>query len=232
MANYEKRLIIKDLAANDRPREKLLLHGRSNLSDAELIAILIGTGTSTETSVALSQRILSSFDNGLQELGSASVQELCRFHGVGEAKAVSIIAALELGRRRKSILSIDSPKICSSRDVYEVMHPVLADLDHEEFWVLILNAANMVKSKVLISRGGLTGTVADPKIIFRAAIDNKAAYVILAHNHPSGNTDPSKEDIAITKKLIAAGKSLDLLVLDHLIITSDSFSSMADLGII
>jgi DNA repair protein RadC len=232
MANYEKRLTIKDLAASDRPREKLLLHGRSNLSDAELIAILIGTGTSTETSVALSQRILSSFDNGLQELGSASVQELCRFHGVGEAKAVSIIAALELGRRRKSILSIDSPKICSSRDVYEVMHPVLADLDHEEFWVLILNAANMVKSKVLISRGGLTGTVADPKIIFRAAIDNKAAYVILAHNHPSGNTDPSKEDIAITKKLIAAGKSLDLLVLDHLIITSDSFSSMADLGII
>lgn len=232
MANYEKRLIIKDLALGDRPREKLVLHGRSNLSDAELIAILIGTGTSTETSVTLSQRILSSFDNGLQELGSASVQELCKFHGVGEAKAVSIIAALELGRRRKSVMSIESPKICSSRDVYEVMHPVLADLDHEEFWVLILNAANVVKSKVLISRGGLTGTVADPKIIFRAAIDNKAAYVILAHNHPSGNTAPSKEDIAITKKLIAAGKSLDLLVLDHLIITSDSFSSMADLGII
>lgn len=232
MVNYEKRLIIKDLAVNDRPREKLMLHGRSNLSDAELIAILIGTGTSTETSVELSQRILTNFGNGLQELGSASVQELCRFHGVGEAKAVSIIAALELGRRRKSVNVTELPKINCSRDVFDVMHPVLADLDHEEFWILILNAANVVKSKVMISRGGLTGTVADPKIIFRAAIDNKAAYLVLAHNHPSGNLEPSEQDITITKKLIAAGKLLDLLVLDHLIITNESYTSMADLAII
>lgn len=219
---------ISSWAEEDRPREKLMLKGKPALSDAELIAILIGSGNVSESAVELSRRILKSTDHNLDELGKLGVKELCQFKGVGEAKAISIIAALELGRRRRSAMVQQRQKITSSKEVYELFYGVLEDLPHEEFWVLLLNRANKIIGKQMISRGGISGTVADPKLIFSIALDKKASSIILVHNHPSGNLTPSDSDKALTRKLKSAGEFLDLPILDHLIITGAGFFSFAD----
>ncbi|WP_367268606.1 RadC family protein [uncultured Pedobacter sp.] len=187
MENYEQKLGIKLWAEEDRPREKLLLHGRRHLTDAELIAILIGSGNKNETAVDLSKRILSFYENNLTKLGKASIQELSRFKGIGEAKALTIIAALELGLRRKETVEEVITHVTTSNDVYKYLHQTFANLNHEEFWILLLNRSNRVIGKFLISKGGQAGTVADPKIIFKTALENNAANIVLAHNHPSGN---------------------------------------------
>lgn len=231
MAIYETRLGIKQWAEADRPREKLILHGRRHLTDAELVAIFIVSGNAEESAVDLSKRILASCNQDLDALGRMSMQDLCKFRGIGEARAISIISALELGRRRKPSTVI-LPKITSSNDCHRELSPVLTDLTHEEFWILLLNRANEVLAKLQISVGGLSGTVADPKIIYKIALEHGASYVVLAHNHPSGNLKPSPEDLHLTKKLVSAGKLLDLPVLDHLIITNKSFFSFNDDGLI
>ena len=232
MGTYEQKLGIKLWAEEDRPREKLLLHGRRHLTDAELIAILIGSGNRSETAVDLSKRILASTAHDLDALGKTTITELSKFKGIGEAKAIAIVAALELGRRRKETPVTKVQKIAGARDAYEVLAPMMTDLHHEEFWILILNRANFVKAKLMISRGGQSGTVVDPKIIFKTALDFNAASLILAHNHPSGNAKPSAEDIKVTKRLVEAGKMMDMPVLDHLIIADRLFFSFADEGLL
>lgn len=232
MNPYQERIGIKMWAEADRPREKLLFNGRRHLTDAELIAILIGSGNKNETAVDLSKRILGFYNNDLDALGKVSVKDLSKFKGIGEAKAIAIVAALELGRRRKETVERDVVKITTSADAFALLLPVFADLNHEEFWILILNQANYVIGKQLISKGGMAGTVADPKIIFKTALEHNAAYVILSHNHPSGNLKPSQQDVAITRKLVEAGKMLDLYVLDHLIVTNKLFYSFGDDGLI
>ncbi|MBU0695597.1 MAG: DNA repair protein RadC [Bacteroidetes bacterium] len=229
---YENKITIKAWAEEDRPREKLLAQGRRVLSDAELIAILIGSGSTTESAVDLSKRILHTCQNDLNALAKLSVQDLSKFKGIGEAKAISIIAALELGRRRKEVELLDLNKISSSKDIYNLLAPNFADLLHEEFWIILLSRANKVLHKVLISKGGQAGTIADPKIIFKAALEGNAANIILAHNHPSGNLKPSQADMQLTKKLQEAGKLLDLQVLDHVIFTERSYFSFADEGLL
>lgn len=232
MQTYEQKITIKSWAEEDRPREKLSLSGRRSLTDAELIAILIGSGSKNESAVELSKRILHACLNDLNQLGKLSIQELSKFKGIGEAKAISIIAALEIGRRRKETTPIERVQISTSRDVYQALLPQFADLNHEEFWIVLLNRANKITSKHLISKGGQAGTVADPKIIFNTALQNHAAYIMLAHNHPSGNLKPSQADLDLTRKLKAAGQLLDIPILDHLIITDNGFLSFADEGIL
>jgi len=222
------RLTIRAWAEDDRPREKLMLKGRAALSDAELIAILIGSGNQEETAVELSKRILNSVNFKLKDLGKSSVSELIKFKGIGEAKAISIVAALELGRRRRDEEGMEKVKIGSSKDVFEHFHGTLGDLQHEEFWVLLLDRANKVIGRSKISQGGVSGTVADPKLIFKKAIEQLASGIILCHNHPSGNLKPSEADIKLTKKLKSAGDSLDIPVLDHLIVTDEGYFSFAD----
>lgn len=224
------KLGIKAWAEEDRPREKLIEKGRHVLTEAELIAILIGSGSKDETAVELSKRILSSVGNNLNDLGKLSVNELVKFKGIGEAKAISVMAALELGRRRKDAELVKRDKITTSKDVYDLMKPILLDLPHEEFWLLILNRANLVVKKELISRGGVTGTVVDTKIIFKAAIENYACSIVICHNHPSGNLKPSEADIRITKNIKDAGKLMEIPLLDHLIITENGFYSFTDEG--
>ena len=219
-------------AEEDRPREKLILKGKSALSNAELIAILIGSGNKDESAVDLSKRMLSRYDNNLDALGKASVAELSKFKGIGEAKAISVVAGLELGRRRKELAENEMPAISWPKDAFEIFFPVFSDLNHEEFWILILNRANLVVNKQLISKGGMAGTVADPKIIFKMALECNAAAIILAHNHPSGNLKPSKDDIALTKRMVSSGLMLDLPVLDHLIIANNLYYSFGDEGLI
>jgi DNA repair protein RadC len=232
MESYEQKINIKSWAEADRPREKLMLHGRRHLTDAELLAILIASGNKDETAVDLSKRMLSFYQNDLDALGKSSIAELSKFKGIGEAKGITIVAALELGRRRKETVATPIQKIGSAIDAYQLLWPDFADLNHEEFWILLLNRANHVKSKHLISKGGQSGTIADPKIIFKTALEQNAAYIILAHNHPSGNLKPSTEDVRLTKKLVEGGKMMDLLVVDHLIITDKGYYSFADEGLI
>jgi DNA repair protein RadC len=218
-------------AEEDRPREKLLLKGKAALSDAELIAILIGSGTRELSAVDLSKLILQSVNNNLNELAKLSINDLIKFKGIGEAKAISIAAALELGRRRKESETLKKPKITSSADVYEAIRPYLMDLQHEQFWVLLLNRANEVIRPQQISIGGVSGTVADPKMIFKAAIEHLASSIILVHNHPSGNLTPSQADKDLTKKVKEGGRTLDIPVLDHLIFSDNGHFSFADEGI-
>lgn len=213
---------------DDKPREKLMLKGKNVLSDAELIAILIGSGSRNESAVGLSKRILASVNNNLNALGKLSVSQLMTFKGIGEAKAISIIAAMELGRRRRAEDAIELQKITSSKAVFEIMQPIIGELQHEEFWVLYLNNANKVIYKSQISKGGITGTVADIRIIFKIALEQNAVGLILSHNHPSGNLKPSDADIQITKKLKIAAKQLELNILDHIIITESNYYSFAD----
>ena len=232
MELYKEKRSIHQWAEEDRPREKLMLHGRRTLSDAELIAILIGSGSAEESAVSLSRRILSENDNNLNNLASKSVEELCEYKGIGEAKAIAIVAALELGRRRQETPAPKKQKIQFSADVYRCLRSVYADLDHEEFWILLLNQANMVMTKKLISRGGRAGTVVDAKIVFEAALRHKASGIVLSHNHPSGNLAPSPQDRDLTKALVKAGKLLNIRVVDHLIFGHDTYYSFCDEGLI
>jgi len=218
-------------AEEDRPREKLLLKGKAALSDAELIAVLIGSGTRELSAVDLSKLILQSVNNNLNELAKLSINDLIKFKGIGDAKAISIAAALELGRRRKESETLKKLKIGSSTDVYEAIRPYLMDLQHEQFWVLLLNRANEVIRPQQISIGGVSGTVADPKMIFKAAIEHLASSIILVHNHPSGNLTPSQADKDLTKKVKEGGQTLDIPVLDHLIFSDTGHFSFADEGI-
>ena len=227
------RLSIKEWALEDRPREKLLAKGLTSLSDAELIAILIGSGSSKESAVDLSKKILKDHQNNLNSLGKSTVEELVkRYHGVGEAKAVTIVAAMELGRRRSLQESLQMPVIKGSDDVFRLMNPILGDLPHEEFWVLMLNRANKVLLRYNVSKGGLTGTVIDVRLIIKKALECYAASIILSHNHPSGNVQPSEADRQITKKIAEAGKLMDIPVLDHVIVTENVYFSFADAGLL
>ncbi len=227
----EDNLSIKNWAEDDKPREKLMLKGKSVLSDAELLAILIGSGSRYETAVGLCQRILKSVDNNLNALGKLSITQLSDFKGIGEAKAISIIAAMEIGRRRRAEDAAELVKISSSKMVFDIMQPIIGELAHEEFWIIYLNNSNKVIAKTQISKGGITGTVVDKRIIFKIAFENNAVAMILTHNHPSGKLKPSDADIEITKELKLAGKQLDVRVLDHIIITENGFFSFADDGI-
>jgi len=224
-------LTIKTWAEDDRPREKLLSKGRQTLSDAELIAILIGSGSRNETAVELSKKILASVSNNLNELSKLSINDLIKFKGIGEAKAISIVAALELGRRRKETENIKREKIVSSQIAYDFMKPTFIDLPHEEFWILLLNRSNAVIKKECISRGGVAGTVVDTKIIMKLALENLASSIMLFHNHPSGNLKPSDADIKITKNIKAAGQLMDVQLLDHIIMTDSNYYSFNDEGI-
>lgn len=219
---------IKNWNEDDRPREKLMLKGRASLSDAELIAILIGSGSRNESAVSLSQRILASVSNNLSELGRCTLAELMQFKGIGQAKAIAIAAALELGRRRRNGEALERKKITSSRSVFEYVQPLLGDLAHEEFWVLFLNNSNKVIKSEQLSKGGITGTIVDVRLAFKQALQLGAVSIILAHNHPSGTLKPSQADIQLTKKIKTAGESLDIKVLDHLIITEKAYFSFAD----
>lgn len=232
MRGEKQNIGIRSWAEEDRPREKLLGKGRQILSEAELIAILIGSGSRNETAVELSKRILASTGNNLNELGKFSVKDLMQFNGIGEAKAISIIAALELGRRRKETEAVKRDKINASKDVFDIMQPLLIDLPHEEFWLLLLNRANAVIKKELISRGGVAGTVVDTRIIFKEAVQNYASSIIICHNHPSGNLKPSEADKRITKNIKEAGRIMEVPLFDHLIITDSGYYSFADEGLL
>lgn len=221
---------IKAWAEADRPREKLIKTGRHTLTDSELIAILIRNGTREETAVELSRRILHESGNDLTRLSRLSVNELTSFKGMGQVKAITIVAALELGRRRRIAEASKTIRISSSGDVASYFSPLLSDLHYEEFWILLLNRANHVIDKYQVSKGGVTGTVVDPKLIFKKAVECIASGIILCHNHPSGNKHPSDADISLTKKLRDAGLLLDIHVLDHLIIAGESYYSFADEG--
>ncbi|WP_460978161.1 RadC family protein [Spirosoma knui] len=229
---YENSGTIQSWAEEDRPREKLMLKGKAALSEAELIAILINSGTIDLTAVDVAKIILKSVGNNLNELARLSIKDLSKFRGIGEAKAISIVAALELGRRRKEQDRPQRAKITCSRDAYNEMIPHLLDKPHEEFWILLMNRANEVLRPVQISAGGVSGTVADPKIIFKQAIEHLASSMILLHNHPSGNLTPSQADKDLTRKLKDAGRLLDIPVLDHLIFTDKAYLSFADEGIL
>lgn len=216
----------------DRPREKLLLKGRSVLSNAELLGILIGSGTRDLSAVDVGQLLLASSANNLDELARKTVKELTRIKGIGDAKAITIVAALELGRRRKDAEIVKKRKISHSNDAYEEIKPYLSDKIHEEFWLLLLSRSNEVIRPVQVSIGGMSGTIADPKIIFKHAIENSASSLILIHNHPSGNLKPSQADKDLTHQLRQGGQLLDIPILDHLIFTDRSYFSFADEGLL
>jgi DNA repair protein RadC len=222
---------ITNWSEDDKPREKLMLKGKSVLSDAELIAILIGSGSRSESAVDLSKRILASVDNNLNALGKLSLSQLMQFKGIGEAKAISIIAALELGRRRRVEDAVELKKITSSKIIFEIMQPIIGELPHEEFWIIYMNNSNKVIAKSQLSKGGITGTLVDVRIVFKTALEMGATALILCHNHPSGTLIPSDADKQITRKLKLAGDSLEIKVLDHLIVTETSYFSFADEGI-
>jgi DNA repair protein RadC len=226
------RLNIKDWAIEDRPREKLLYRGISSLSDAELLAILIGSGNQEETAVELSRRIMEYVKNNLNELGKLNVENLKTFKGIGDAKAITIVAAMELGRRRSHSSALEMNKITGSNDVACYLRPIIGDIPHEEFWVLFLNRQNKVIDKQRLSQGGLTGTVIDVRMILKMAIEKHATALIFAHNHPSGNLDASDADRKITKQLKEAGAIMDIPLLDHLIITQGGYFSFADEGLV
>ncbi|MEO1055211.1 MAG: DNA repair protein RadC [Bacteroidota bacterium] len=225
-------LKIKDWALEDRPREKLILKGRTSLSNAELIGILIGSGNASESAVDLAKKILHHTDNNINILAGLTVKDLMKFKGIGEAKAINIVSALELGRRRKQSETVEKPLISSSEAAYDVVRPFLLDLKHEEFWTIMLNRRNQVIKKQQVSSGGVSGTLVDPKIIFKNALDAVASSIILVHNHPSGNTKPSSADIRLTKKIKQAGELLEIPVLDHIIFTDHAYFSFADQNMI
>ncbi|MBD0725581.1 hypothetical protein B6A10_10360 [Flavobacterium sp. L1I52] len=222
---------IRNWSEDDKPREKLMLKGKAALSDAELIAILIGSGSRNESAVDLSKRILGSVQNNLNALGKLSMVQLMQFKGIGEAKAISIMASMELGRRRRAEEAQELDKITSSKSVFEIMQPIIGELPHEEFWILYLNNSNKVISKAQMSVGGITGTLVDVRLVFKMALEKCATALILCHNHPSGTLIPSDADRQLTKKLKTAGDSLDIKVLDHLIVTERNYFSFADEGI-
>lgn len=219
---------IKNWSQDDQPREKLRDKGKAALSDAELVAILIGSGSRDESAVSLCKRILANVDNNLSELGKLSIKQLMEFKGIGEAKAITIAAAMELGRRRRGEEALEKQKIVSSRSVFELMQPIIGELQHEEFWIIYLNNSNKVIQKQQLSKGGITGTLVDVRLVMKTALDLVATGLILVHNHPSGTLKPSEADKQLTQKLKQAAKSLDIKVLDHLIITEKAYFSFAD----
>ncbi len=231
MSEYKK-LNIKDWAVEDRPREKLLSKGARALTNAELIAILIGSGNIEETAVELSKRILSAADNNLNTLGRKNIDFLKTFNGIGEAKAVTICAALELGRRRKDANVFDKNKITGSKDAADFFVPVMSDLNHEEFWVMLLNRGNKIIDTFMISQGGISGTVIDVRLILKNALEKMASSIILCHNHPSGNLQASDADLRITAKIKSAAEIMDISVLDHIIIGQNRYLSLADEGML
>ncbi len=228
--SVEKRLSIPAWSPQDQPREKFELKGKFSLSEVELLAILLRTGTNKSSAVDLARAILCQADNDLHTLASFTMHDLLKIKGIGKAKAVSILAALELGRRRKEAESHTKPKIMSSADAYEVVRPELLDVPYEAFWIVLLNRSNQVIRKQQVSQGGVSSTVVDPRIIFKIAVDELASGIILAHNHPSGNLTASDADIKLTHKLRDAGSLLDIRVLDHLIIAGQHYFSFADSG--
>ncbi len=230
--SQHKHLTIKSWAEDDRPREKLVTKGRQALSDAELLAILLASGNRKETAVQLAQRILKENKNSINELAKLQLNDLKKFNGVGEAKAVTIAAALEIGRRRTDESIDEKIKITSSALAYSILKSKLSDLPHEEFWVLYMTRSNNIIKTECISRGGISGTVVDVRLILKPAIEYLASSIILAHNHPSGNLKPSQEDIRLTKKINDASKLLDISLQDHLIIGDQAYYSFADEGII
>jgi DNA repair protein RadC len=223
-------MIIKEWNEDDQPREKLFSKGCLALSDTELLAIIIGSGNREDSALAISRKILSHTSHNVGVLSKYSVQNLMKFRGIGKAKAILIIAAMELGRRGKASKSIEKSKLCSSRSVFELMHPLIGELDHEEFWILLLNNANMIQFKWRLSMGGITATLVDVRLIYKKAIEHGATSIILCHNHPSGNRKPSQSDIVLTKKVIKGGGILDIKVLDHIIVTGKTYYSFADEG--
>ena len=223
---------IKYWALDDRPREKLISKGKTALSNAELIAILIGSGNREESAVGLSKRILKSTNSNLNELAKLSLEKLTEFKGIGEAKAVSIITALELGKRTQLAVALEKPKITCSKDVSNIMQHIIGNLEHEEFWVLFLNNSNKVVAKTQISKGGLTATIVDIRLVFKRALELASVGIIVCHNHPSGKLQPSNADKNLTQKIKEAGITLDIKLLDHLIITEKAYFSFADEGIL
>lgn len=228
----KEKLNIKSWAEEDRPREKLLFKGKKQLTDAELLAIILGSGNREESALALAQRILQAYHADLNELGRCSVKELTeRFKGVGEAKAISIIAALELGQRRQLLPLQKRPQISSSKDAYLALAPLLQDLTTEEFWILLLNQSNRMLGRERVSSGGISTTVVDARVVFKKALEYNAASMILCHNHPSGSLRPSQPDLDLTQQLRKAGLQLDILVQDHLIVSEAGYYSFADEGL-
>jgi DNA repair protein RadC len=228
MTEESKLFTIKNWAEDDRPREKLLLKGRQALSDAELIAILIATGTREETAVDVAKRVLALTQNNLNALGRLSVNDLKQVKGIGEAKAISIVAAMELGRRRKEEAPPQSSIINSSKSLFDLMQSYFFDLYHEEFWIVLLNRANKPIAQKCISGGGLDSTVVDVRIIMKLALEHLAVGIVLCHNHPSGKLVPSDADISITKQIKDAAKLLNIVLLDHLIFHQNDYMSFAD----
>lgn len=229
MTNAKSRsMTMKQWKPLDRPREKLIQNGKLSLSDAELLSILIGSGNRKESAVDLARRILGNFDNSLNRIARAPVSDLMRFDGIGKVKALVITTALELGRRRNGEFRDPKPKIVSSQSVFELMQPVIGELNHEEFWILYLNGANRVEAKVQLSKGGMTATLVDVRLVFKQAMDHGATSVILCHNHPSGNLTPSESDKNLTRKIINGGKLLDIKVIDHVIVTDQGHFSFVD----
>ena len=233
MEKYTTNNSIKSWAEDDRPREKLLNKGRHALSDAELLAILLGSGSKGQSALELARTILQKSSDNLLEMSKLSIHDLIRnFKGVGEAKAVTLIAAFELANRKHGAEALLREKISSSKDAFEYMRSFLGEQPYEEFWILILNRANRIRNKVCISEGGVAGTIADPKKIFKIALENGGSYLILAHNHPSGNTSPSDTDIKLTQKLKEAGKLMEMPVIDHIILGDEKYFSFADEGLL
>ena len=228
MKKTHNSLSIKNWSSDDRPREKLMQKGKFILSDAELVAILIGSGNREESAVELSKKILASVKNNLNELGKLSVKQLMRFKGIGEAKAVTIVATLEIGRRRRGEKAQKITKITSSKSVFELLQPLIGELPHEEFWIVYVNNSNKVIHFSQLSKGGITGTLVDVRLVLRQALEYGAVGLILAHNHPSGTLKPSLSDKQITNKLKLASDALDIKVLDHLIIANNDYFSFAD----
>lgn len=226
--SYNIKSGIKAWAEDDRPREKLLNKGKQSLSDAELIAILIGMGTREMSAVELAKLILQSTGNNLNELAKLGVKELMKFKGIGEAKAISIVAAMELARRRKDTDPLKKNRIRYSKEAYNILKPYMMDLDHEQFWMVCLNRNQEVVKIIQISTGGVTGTIADPKIIFKHAVEQLSSCIILSHNHPSGNLNPSEADIKLTKQLSEGARLLDMTLSDHIIFSNDGYFSFAD----
>ena len=219
---------VKDWALEDRPREKLMLNGALALSDSELLAILIGAGTREKSAVDVCKDILADVDNDINKLARHAVSDLTKYKGIGPAKAITIVAALELGRRRKNTGAKEIKKITCSRDAYQVLYPKLTDLNHEEIWALFLNRSNRVESTMRVSEGGISSTVLDVRLVLREALNRYASGIILAHNHPTNNCMPSEQDIRITAKLKEAAKIMDVSLLDHLILCGDNYYSFAD----
>lgn len=223
---------ISEWAVEDRPREKLIQKGTVSLSDAELLAILISSGTKEKSAVDLGRELLALVNNNLNSLGKLSINDLKKLHGIGSARAVTIAAALELGRRRKLAEAPELPQIKCSKDVSDIFQPLLADLAHEEFWILFLNRSNRVINRMKLSQGGISGTVTDVRLVMKRAIEYLASGIILCHNHPSGNLNPSESDSNITRKIKEAGNLMDIQLLDHLIISDKDYYSFADNGLI